>query len=263
MPSLTFFTTNSSGDKNMTTQVFTYLLKNDEIDLIASKGEYLNSTTVSSIKKYITKTIILSNEIIQPSDPFVSEVIGNQININANNFRIDGEISSTPGYNINLYYRENIEFGNNVVINPNISIEQKLDFFGSGTNEEATRTQLENFCSGNNKEYKADQLTQPWPITKQSDSVLNTSTKREFKITIAPNPSDAEISIFLYDTKDEQYDCSIYDLAGKRLKSIKIETHENKATEQFNTADLANGIYLVVVSNNNFRITKKLAIEHH
>jgi hypothetical protein len=110
MPSLTFFTTNSSGDKNMTTQVFTYLLKNDEIDLIASKGEYLNSTTVSSIKKYNTKTIILSNEIIEPSDPFVSEVIGNQININANNFRIDGEISSTPGYNVNLYYRENIEF---------------------------------------------------------------------------------------------------------------------------------------------------------
>lgn len=263
MPSLTFLTQNSNGDKNMTTQVFTYLLKNNEIDLIESKGEYLTPTTVSNIKKYNTSKIILSNEKIEPNDPFVSEVIGNQININANNFIINGEITSTPGYNVNLYYRENIEFGNEVIINPNINIEKKLDFFGCGLNEEATPTQLENFCKGNTKEYQADQMLHPRPITKQTDTLINNSTKRKSQLVVIPNPSDLETTVYLFDMKDEQYDCAIFDLTGKCIYSIKIEPHGGKITEQINTSELASGIYFIVVSNKDFRITKKLIIEHN
>lgn len=173
-----------------------------------------------------------------------------------------GDISSAPGYKVNLYYRESIEFGNNLNINPDINIEEKLDFFGSGLNEEATEAQLLSFCAGNNKEYQADQLASPSSDGSDSDSIRNAALKRELQVVIAPNPSDLSASIYFLNGNDGQFDCSVFDITGKQLFSLKIDSTGDKSIAKLNTSTLSNGLYFIVISNKNQRISKKLLIQH-
>lgn len=262
MPSLTFLQTNSAGDKNMTTQVFTYLLKNDEIDLIQDKGEYLNATTVQTIKKYNPGKVKLTDEVIEPTDPFVSEVIGNEIIVNANNFELAGTISTASGYSAKLQYRENVEFIGNFTIDPNITIEEKLDFdfFGSGITSEATDVQLENFCIGTNKKYLADQLTEP--ARNNADTVQSKISIKEISVTLAPNPTDLSADLLIFSNEEGVFNCQLMDVTGKIIQQQSIELINTKASSKINTANLSEGLYFIVVSNKNTKVTKRLMVQH-
>jgi len=116
------------GTEKNTTQVFTYLMydKDKGVDYIQSKGEYV--TDKSSLIRYISNTLILENEVIDPSDDFVYEVIGNIIYINALYIELKGNISVASGYHAELQAYWEIYSEPASQISPGISLSIKRDF---------------------------------------------------------------------------------------------------------------------------------------
>ncbi len=176
--------------------------------------------------------------MIEPNDYFVSFVIGNEINVNANRIELNGAISSAPGYKVNLNFRDEIVYGGNVKIEPNIEIQQKIDFFGSGFTKEASEEELKNYCSGPNKMYKADKYEKPNIQKNNKDTFQEING---ISITIAPNPSDIVADIQIVAGEIGTTICQLFDITGKIIyqETLELKNHESKTS--ISTVDFSDG----------------------
>lgn len=104
-----------------------------------------------------------------------------------------------------------------------------------------------------------------WSLTipELQDFVLNADTpKLSFDFNIYPNPVKGRGQIDLKGIKSGQTNIEVYDLNGKKVKSISAGFLSNEnAKISLDTQDLKEGIYLLRVVNGNQRITKRIIVE--
>ena len=108
------------------------------------------------------------------------------------------------------------------------------------------------------------QVTDSFGCAINSDTVnvivLGIDNEENELFSIYPNPTKGTLSI-VHNLKGETYVLKIVDLLGTTVYSENINTTENFVL--VNVTQLANGIYLVVLSNTetNEQIVKKLVIQ--
>jgi hypothetical protein len=256
MPSMNFKTINSKGTITNTTQVFSYLLfdKDLNIDLIEKKGQWLNQSNKKQLaEKYIPHKITLNNVTLTPNSPFVFETIGNKIIVNANEIEILNGLSVIDGYTaeLNAFKEINIVSGS---VGANIEQNIKRNFYDLPKIREATQNELENFCKGPQKEYTADKATSrslnQQQITQQSAS---------FNASFSPNPATHFFNVHIDNNKGIDYTVSLMDVSGKLIFSETFEGNQN--AQRISTTGLAPGIYFLKTSCGSHYKIEKMVIE--
>lgn len=73
-----------------------------------------------------------------------------------------------------------------------------------------------------------------------------------------PNPSQGTFSIFIENAKNEPYEINVYDLLGKKLKTLTYQ--KNQSGVVLELAEQKVGFYLINVKGNNRRMNRKILI---
>ena len=252
------------GKEINSTQVLTYLLYNKESvnDENPKSNHLIEETQKSVIKKYSADDLIIENEIIEPTDNFVEQVIGNIIYIKKNSVTFKGNISIATGYTVVVEAFWQIDVDPDCIIDPNISMEIKRDFYNFPETNEATNTDLLTFCSGLNKKYKANQFESPMPKVEDSPKQAKREKIDNESFIIFPNPSSSFLTISMNFSNNGTYILKLFDMMGKEVLENSVEITENKGIKTIPTDTLSNGVYLVEISNGEYKFTKKLIIQH-
>lgn len=79
---------------------------------------------------------------------------------------------------------------------------------------------------------------------------------------IYPNPSSDNVSINVSLNENAKLTIDVTDITGKQITVIANENKIGLVSEKFNTAELANGIYLVRINVNGKTATQKLTVAH-
>lgn len=256
MPDMYFKQIGSNGGNINTVQSFTYLLFDDEknIDLIALKGNYVTQSNIGQLRKYHAGTLELGNEEISPSKPYVIKQVGNTLFVDAEQIKITGNLTVTSGYNAELRSYEEIEINPTISIEPNISLEIKRDFYGLGSNLEADDAQVSDFCKGNNKEYKANELSASAKMILEKDSIenakANTKTATEhFQFKLYPNPANSTISVDYNANASGDYVCEITDVVGKKVFVTTKSFQLGQNLINYDVTNLTQGVYFFTIIN--------------
>jgi hypothetical protein len=85
-------------------------------------------------------------------------------------------------------------------------------------------------------------------------SILNYSIERS--IMIYPNPSQGNFTINCYEKNDSKFE--LYNSIGERIYQQKLHANANL----INFEMLSDGIYLIIISNNEFKKSQPLVIQH-
>ncbi len=267
MPSMDFNSLSSAGTKINTTQEFSYLLydKDANINLISTKGQWLNSTNKKQgAERYIPYKITLDNVTLTTSSPYVNSIVGNKIIVNANEIEILNGLSVQSGYiaELNAYKEINIISGD---INSDISLNIKNDFYNSSKITEATQAEVNGFCKVLTKEYKADidasSSFVEFDIDTSNQQANPVTIEFPIKATISPNPTTANFTVSIFNNNEQDYSIALMDVTGKVLLN---NNYNGKQTSQFiETNGLAAGIYFVKITCGNTQKTEKLIIHNN
>lgn len=90
--------------------------------------------------------------------------------------------------------------------------------------------------------------------TPTSEANLNNLT-----ITILPNPTSDLLAVQFGDLVKENYSIELYDIAGKLVRSSKINAGSTIA--YFDTQTLYAGTYLIKISNGTAQTTHKVVVQ--
>jgi hypothetical protein len=235
------------GYEKNSTQVFTYLLydKDENVDFIESHGEWLDETQISQIKKYELGTLKLENEVIEPTDDFVHETIGNVIYVNAENIELKGNISVAAGYEAKLQAYWDIEVLPNAEIFPGIELVIKRDFYNFPETEEVSNAELAAFCKGSSKKYQANvakNKTELWVDEDKIEDKIETPKAIEF--SVRPNPTYNSVTLN-WNFEESANQVVVMNMFGQQIINEPIYSGEHSKT-----IDLSNhtkGVYFVII----------------
>jgi len=80
------------------------------------------------------------------------------------------------------------------------------------------------------------------------------------KLNFWPNPANSSIHVDVV-SQDELKSLAIFDLLGRELQSIPIETGKTSVSIDVDVSKLPQGSYLIVARGNSFQSTKRLLIQ--
>jgi hypothetical protein len=235
------------GTEKNTTQVFTYLMydKDQNIDYIEEKGEWL--TDPSSISKYELGTLVLENEVIEPTDDFVTEVIGTDIYVNAEQIELKGNISVANGYKAKLQSYWGFEMNPTTQLTPEIELAIKRDFYNFPATTEVDDTELSAFCKGNTKKYQANAV-----LNKKEPDVVEDRVQAEepIQFTLRPNPTFNRVEA-IWQADESLTEVRVLNMMGQTIWSKPLEP--NQSSVHLDLSNEAKGIYVVMILQGNKR----------
>lgn len=235
------------GYEKNTTQVFTYLMydKDENIDFIAEKGEWL--TDPASISKYALGTLVLENEEIEPTDDFVSEVIGTDIYINAEQIELKGNISVANGYKAKLQSYWGFEMNPTTQLTPAIELAIKRDFYNFPATTEVTNTELAAYCKGNTKKYQANAV-----LNKKEPEVVEDRIQvgNPTEFTLRPNPTLNWVEA-IWQAEENITEVRVFNMMGQTVWSKPLDP--NQSSVQIDLSNEAKGVYVVMILQGNKR----------
>ncbi len=82
------------------------------------------------------------------------------------------------------------------------------------------------------------------------------------KITLAPNPANDKVTVNVKTDNTDTIFVNLVDVNGKVISTISGNNKNNQSGFVFKTGDLPAGVYFIVISNQNNKLTKKLIIQH-
>ncbi|MDA8895848.1 T9SS type A sorting domain-containing protein, partial [Bacteroidia bacterium] len=259
MPDMYFNQVASNGGKINTTQVFSYLLFDEDqgIDLIASHGEWLNeSNRKSKAQQYLPYKLVLDNETVSTTSAYVNSVVGAEIRVNAQAIEVKNGLTVQAGYSLALNALDDITVSNTSV-NPVVSFNIRDDFYGLGKITEATQSELDAFCSGINKEYRANQDASTPAQTIDKDIIRHETFAQ--KITVFPNPSSGVVQFeFLKPFGEGQF--HLMDVNGRLIRSKKLSL---ELSQSHDLSYLSDGIYLLKITTDGETHAQKLMLHKH
>ncbi|MDL5051454.1 T9SS type A sorting domain-containing protein [Oscillatoria amoena NRMC-F 0135] len=229
----------SNGLQNNTLQSFTYLLFDEDA------GINLVDTTSNMSKLTLVKqpTLVLTNETIQTTDPFVYKTESGVIYVNAEQIELNGTIDVQAGYRAELHATKSIR---SVSGNVNISnkIRQRIvpSFSIFGKNLETTQAELDAFCSNQSNGYKA--LIAANKMGEDTEPELPTEKKPEVKIY--PNPAANYFNVQVSLDEEKEYNFVVYDLMGRSLIDETVRG-ANQPQFEITTEKLSAGTYFLSI----------------
>lgn len=124
----------------------------------------------------------------------------------------------------------------------------------------ATNSEINTLCNGTT--YKTNRV-----LRRRPDITVRGTTdglERAVPQTmLAPNPTSTYSSLLLTITKSVRLNIYLADVTGRRILTISNNKNypEGITSERIDAQNLPNGIYNVVIENNNNRIVKKLVVQ--
>lgn len=167
--------------------------------------------------------------------------------------------------NVTILQGVKIYAGETIVADPNNTFPAGVEFIignhigncnVDATNMVESNTKITNICNGSDYTNRAGSKTSP--IWEAEKSEINHD---DWKITIKPNPSMGDFFVELTGSSSPDSEIDIMSLTGQKLWSTRVNNEQvmNKVY-YVPDIDLANGVYLVTVTNGNTTNTTKLVI---
>lgn len=267
MVDIEFETPRSDGTANVTTQIYSYLI--DESDIDFSSGYDLTPNLTGStmdINQYpeniSLNTINFDGSIVANCD----RNINNQTYTCRawNDISIDGELTTSNGYHVEVIAGNEIIELPGAEVSPEIvrSIEPVLDY--SHPMPEADDAQVSGFCGtiGHASEYQASkpgekilEMIQAQEENEIEQEIMNGS----WDFDLFPNPTSSQSIIRVNSKSLLAVHITITDVLGKE---IQVKTSDNGANTHI--VDLSNyrkGVYFVTVSSYGGSQTKQLILQ--
>ena len=263
MSDMYFKQENSIGGQTNTNQVFTYLIFDSEqkVDLISEYGEWVKGSDFKGLVKYNPGVLNLDNEEITIDKPYVSSVVGNEINVNYEYINLSGNISVQTGYKVNLNAYYSIETIGNVNVSSGLNLTIKKDYYGMPITQEATQEYVNSYCSGPQKKYRADEFDDN-PYTFFLPKSENISVKGSpIEFLVFPNPSNNMFNVNVNNNNEKDYEVLLFDLAGKLVFKMGYSGKQN--TQQIETTGFSAGIYVVKLICGEYQNTQKLVLHNN
>jgi len=238
----------SQGDQINTTQVHSYLLFANEINLLDDgPSTWELEPTEGSFDQYIPGLLSIGNEDITLSHPYVSHVIGNEIFINAQKVLITGELEIPGGYSLVIQALEEIKLAPAVTsLNPRIHLRIKKDFYDTPVFEYADNDDVAAFCNNSNA-YQANFPTAALQerinqqLAEEAMRKSESPTTNSTSLLIFPNPARSELT--LRATGGGLGHITIYDTSGRPV--MQANAGGGASEHRMDIGALAPGIYIV------------------
>lgn len=256
-----------TDEKINTTQVFTYLLLDQEkgVDLITDHGNIVPpAATAIFVNMYPGELTIFSNILT----PFAPEVIlsnygSSPSSIYADRIIINNELEGSddgtnPTYNIEAYSEIKVKVGSH--LKPSLKLSIKRDVYGGALSEPASPSELTAFCQSEN--YNSGILSaKALKAYKKREETLNSDFKDEDiiqnSLLIHPNPAVTQIAVT--SSNNPISEIQIFDVSGRLL--INEQYGKSKVYQVLLPIDQLNsGIYVVHAICDGDLSSKKLVV---
>ncbi len=236
-------------------QVFTYLLYDADakVDRIESDGIW--SDKPEGVTQFQPVSLHIQDEVIEPTDPFVFQVIGNTLYISAEFIDLSGNIEVAPGYQAEIFARQSVYvYPTNTRLGDNIRIGTSRYFSRIGACREASESELQDFCRDQDNGYKA--LYPDADYFNALDS-MGTVIPVPPSTTLYPNPSPGRFVISSDHPDPTRYHFEIYTLQGVKVME-ETEFGESSPIFDLDVQYLKNGTYLLKVYTDDTKLQ-----DHH
>ncbi len=262
-----FAGTNTDGNPNNFTYLFTYEIGENNIILKNTELYPSLANSIADIYQY-EEDLDFSNLVFNGTPIEGCELNGTTYTCQAwNDITINGNLSTSNGYIVNLIAGNQIEAFPESVISPeiNLSIVPVLNY--SQPMPEATSTYVSNFCNklmADSLDYQANTV----PINKIlldsvqeiQNSISNSLnlTNAELDFQLFPNPSSQLTIVIVEGNESGPATLSVFDVMGKEQNLI-IQGQNGQFN--FDVSTLAKGMYFVRVNTIGASKTKQLIVK--
>jgi hypothetical protein len=254
-----FNTVNSSGKTNKTTQILTYKIDPTNISYTTNDADVANPTNNISINPENLNLIDINFD----GQPVKGcKLLNNNYTCKAwNNISIEGNLTTSNGYTVDIKAGNEINQKNNSSVAPEIilSIEPVLDY--SMPMPPSTKEYVSNFCqnaSQNSASYQANEgsfkvvaAMEEEKIKKQNELAYN------WDFNLFPNPATNSTTVLIDQMANSNFVVQLVDVTGKILFN---ETNNNQKSTNLDISNFKKGMYFVSVFSNGSSKTKQLVI---
>lgn len=258
-----FDQTGSYGDPVNTTQTFTHLLYGSEegVDYLSSHGAPMAQNPIQNVD-YNVGQLVLGSQTITTSSPFVSDVLNNDIFVNAEEILVTGLLYAQPGYTIHL----SAPFGVKLVPGGRFSlgsqfITKTLNFYNFPTIAPASQEDIDGFCSNQENGYLANNKV----LAKRSTSVnkvipLNQQIE-PLSLDLFPNPISQQASVRLSGLKEGSVFITVSDQQGSVFYQSSSKSSSGFLQFQLDMSEFAPGIYILYIQANNGEVVSRKVVK--
>lgn len=242
-----------------TTQVFTYSIYDRDNPETETSVLQLRES-LNEIKRYHLGELNINETHFAPGHPMVNTINGKELYVDAEDININGYISVEPGYTLHLRALNNIDVNPETVLNPEVILEIKKDYYNLPVFSEVTNDELTTYCNGQNKRYNANQsLAKHAPNSKEAGDVMDKDAhfKQSLQVGLYPNPANSAFEVYTNAIGD--YTITMIDITGRLVYTSEI-AQNNKGI--MDVSQLQNGIYFVQVTGNGQTTTQKIIVKH-
>ncbi|HYG15794.1 MAG TPA: T9SS type A sorting domain-containing protein, partial [Bacteroidia bacterium] len=191
--------------------------------------------------------LVLTNEVIEQTDSFVFETIGDTIYVNAKNIELNGNITVDAGFKAALRATKNItaKSSTNTQIGQDIRLKNVKGFSSFDGVTEMTDKEVIHFCRDQDNGYKAVYAASKMEDINEPDIRIEPAVIP--KTLIYPNPATNAFYIEIGLDEEKEYNFQIFDLTGRTLIN---ETVKGSGFPQFEitTDRLSGGTYFLKIA---------------
>ncbi len=87
------------------------------------------------------------------------------------------------------------------------------------------------------------------------------ATQSNFGVNVFPNPSNGKVSIIMANANKSMYDIHVMDINGRVLFSTQLNSTDGYASKELDLSELARGVYIMRVSDENNSATQRIVIQ--
>lgn len=232
------------GDKNATTQVFTYILYDKSLGI----NDIESDAELSSNRPYFPGSIVLHNEHLNSSSTKLHEVTNNNYYVRAEKIQVNGNISVPAGKSLVLEAVDEVQIFSSASLPINTTIRINKNPYNFPSIIEQNLSQVSTFCANENNGYAANRLvsklegsTAVMPEDKMSKEIIKNS------FSIYPNPTTAN-ALVKFDSPSDYLQIQLKDISGRTFLNQRLEGYLTKSFE-LDFQDLAPGIYFLSIQN--------------
>jgi hypothetical protein len=251
------------GDQVNTTQVFTYLLYDEEkdVDLLSSNGLVINDPNIF-YNDFHSGTIYLDGHITS-NHPAITKINGNDLFIDAEEIVINGPVTVEQGKRLflrsigSIFIEEGLNFPDTEV-SGEIIFENHNNLIGS-SNPEYTDAQVQSFC--NSSKYKANQVLNGQIDQGGSEPVntelkINSEQDKGRNVSIYPNPTSDFFKIAFKSDPSSQYRFALSSITGRTLMDETVKGMSS-GTYEVDLSRFESGLYILNIYEGNILIARE------
>ena len=257
-------TLRSDGTPNIVTQVYTYKVRPEDINWL---NQDIYPNLEKSIKDYnqYPQNISLKNIDFNGSPVAGCILTNNTYTCKAwGNIAIEGNLSTSNGYSVNINAGNEIYESDNSTIAPEIvlSIVPVLD--NSQPMPKADLPYVTNFCKGTNPNSQSYQARNPSAkiltalAEEERKKQLQNTDNLSWDFNLYPNPTTKETNLTFTGNFNESLEIHVFDVTGSEVLNSSV-LNENRTS--IDVSKLNKGLYFVGVISNGVTKTKQLIIQ--